>query len=494
VGTNSNVRKGTNVVAVELHQTSVFSSDTVFGMSLTTILPTPLRITNQPQSQVVSEGKPVTFTVGVEGPDPAYQWYQQLPAAGTPTKVGSNGPTYVIAYPRTSQSGLGVSLVCSNVLGAVTSDVAVLTVLKDVFPPGLISAIASDNLSNKVTVTFTEPLLSAAFLPGRGTTNVTNYIIRRLGTTNTVIVTNASHVGDTVTLTVGGPGWIWDQDYVLTVGHVADFRTNYMSPLSNQVAIAFPKLLVGWNGTSLGWDAVGASQQSPPIELATNWLQADFDDSGPLWMSVVGIAFAAPNTPVTLCANRGDTLDYASGAPRYFRTHFTAPANTGKGWIRLRYVIDDGAVFYLNGQETYRVNLPSGRIYPRTFALSSVTPNCAETNLALQGLRTGDNVLAVEVHNSSSPQDLDLYYGVELSATLLPDPIVIPPPRLAIVPAEGDRVRLDWPVDTGLDWMLEATTDITSGPWVPVATSPPFQTNVSPGLMQFFRLRVAESH
>lgn len=475
----TNLRRGDNVLAAELHQTSAVSADSAFGMSLTALIPTAIRITRQPQSQVVSAGQPVTFTVAVTGSSPSYRWFRQ------PSPVVLTTNQSVTISQATPAAAGDYYVVITNIFGAVTSEVAVLTVVTDVFPPGLLSAIAQDSgSSNTIVVTFTEPVDRTL-----GATNTTNYLIGLPGTANRVLVTEATYGGSTVTLTVDPANWIWGRDCLLEVTHVADLKTNYMSALSNQIAVAFPQLLLGWNGTSLCWDALGASLQIPPVNLPADWMLPETDDTSPLWFPVAGIAYADRDPVVTLCASRGEALDFASRVPRYFRSHLAPAAGLGQLRLRLRHAIDDGAVFYLNGQEIHRFNLPPGPVSTGTVALVNGAPVCQETNLLVQALPTGGNLLAVEVHNSSDAQDLDIYYGVELSAIWLPDPIVIPTPRLTIVPAEGGTVRLDWPADTGLDWTLETTTDLTSGSWVPVATSPPFQTDVAPGATQFYRLR-----
>jgi len=40
--------------------------------------------------------------------------------------------------------------------------------------------------------------------------------------------------------------------------------------------------------------------------------------------------------------------------------------------LKLRYLIDDGAVFYLNGQEIYRYNMPTGTITSTTQAPTNI--------------------------------------------------------------------------------------------------------------------------
>src|SRR5207302_1802709 len=104
----------------------------------------------------------------------------------------------------------------------------------------------------------------------------------------------------------------------------------------------------------------------------------------------------------------------------YFRTHFKFFGSLNGLALSLQTVIDDGAVFYLNGHELYRLGMPAGPI-------SYATVNGVRTIGSSPGLEgpfivpatylvPGDNVLAAEVHqwalNSS-----DIVFGLSLSTT-----------------------------------------------------------------------------
>jgi hypothetical protein len=58
------------------------------------------------------------------------------------------------------------------------------------------------------------------------------------------------------------------------------------------------------------------------------------------------------NTPLTLAGQR----------TYYFRTTFTVANLASFSALQLDHAIDDAAVFYLNGEEFYRFNLPEGTI------------------------------------------------------------------------------------------------------------------------------------
>jgi hypothetical protein len=46
----------------------------------------------------------------------------------------------------------------------------------------------------------------------------------------------------------------------------------------------------------------------------------------------------------------------------YFRTHFNYPNRLAEIGLRLRHVLDDGGVFYLNGVEGHRFGLAAGAL------------------------------------------------------------------------------------------------------------------------------------
>ena len=83
-------------------------------------------------------------------------------------------------------------------------------------------------------------------------------------------------------------------------------------------------------------------------------------------------------------------------------------------------LIDDGAVFHLNGTEVGRYNMPGGPVTSATLASSAV--NNATTfevlSLPSDSLVTGRNVLAVEVHQAA-PNDSDMAFDASLSSSVM---------------------------------------------------------------------------
>ena len=99
------------------------------------------------------------------------------------------------------------------------------------------------------------------------------------------------------------------------------------------------------------------------------------------------------------------------------------------GQLRLRHVIDDGAIFYLNGQEVDRFNMDAGPVNSLTTATESVN-NAVLSDFVLlptDDLVPGVNRFSVEVHQGT-PLSADVLFGVELSLVVEVSPARPPTP------------------------------------------------------------------
>jgi hypothetical protein len=151
--------------------------------------------------------------------------------------------------------------------------------------------------------------------------------------------------------------------------------------------------------------------------LGTAWRETNFSDarwpSGP---GLLGYETATLPEPI-----RTQFTPYnASIITYYFRAAFVAPTNGNITALQISHYIDDGAVFYLNGQELLRFNMPAGTVSYTTQASS------APTDASLQGpvtasaaaLQAGTNVLAVEVHQNGTTSS-DIVFGMALDALVV---------------------------------------------------------------------------
>ncbi|MBN2129269.1 MAG: lamin tail domain-containing protein [Sedimentisphaerales bacterium] len=144
-----------------------------------------------------------------------------------------------------------------------------------------------------------------------------------------------------------------------------------------------------------------------------SWHEPGYDDStwptGAAVLYVENSGLPGPkNTPLTL-----------GPVTFYFRTHFTLDAEPESiTQLEMTTLIDDGAVFYLNGQEVLRLGMPEGPVEPDTRADRGVSNAAYEGPFVLptNALLRGDNVIAVEVHQTSSTSS-DVVFGMQLDAT-----------------------------------------------------------------------------
>jgi hypothetical protein len=132
-------------------------------------------------------------------------------------------------------------------------------------------------------------------------------------------------------------------------------------------------------------------------DLGTDWREPGYSDSA--WPSGAG-AFAFNAGP--LPAPVGTALA-ASRATTYFRTSFAFSGAASNVTFDVRPLVDDGAVFYLNGAELHRQNMPAGPVAYSTAATGPVGDAAYAATIVVpaEKLVQGANVLAVEVHQAA---------------------------------------------------------------------------------------------
>ena len=202
----------------------------------------------------------------------------------------------------------------------------------------------------------------------------------------------------------------------------------------------------------------------------TNWAQPGYDDSG--WShGIARLGYGDLATATTVSFGPDPTNKFVT---TYFRRSFVVPWNAVITNLNFRLARAGGAAVWLNGQEVFRANLPDGPITGTNLALTAMTGYTTHifypTNLAVAGLPTGTNLVAVEIHQSSVTNSA-LGFDMELIGS----GSLVPPPTLSITPA-GNNVLLSWPVTNGNGFTLYSTTNLTSaGSWT--AMMPAAQTN-----------------
>ncbi|MHB9005888.1 MAG: lamin tail domain-containing protein [Limisphaerales bacterium] len=180
------------------------------------------------------------------------------------------------------------------------------------------------------------------------------------------------------------------------------------------------------NSRVANWSAVvGQSTNAPrnliPIEAtwrywqsaadpAAGWTNRVYNDAA--WPSGKALLYAE-DAPLPAAKNTPLTLGPMSF---YFRTTFQFDGNPEGASLQLSPVIDDGAVFYLNGKPILWLGMPENAIPARTDAATRTVSDAIFEGpfvIPVDNLRTGDNVLAVQLHQTN-PGSSDLVMGLSV--------------------------------------------------------------------------------
>ena len=155
------------------------------------------------------------------------------------------------------------------------------------------------------------------------------------------------------------------------------------------------------------------------IDLGTTWSSVTYNDaSWPSGNAILGYGTINAGTINT-------TLGYGGNSSNkyptyYFRKTFNYSTTGNETYYKVTALIDDGAIFYLNGVEVYRVNMPSGTVSYSTYAPAvGDESNYFTFNIPNTAIQNGSNIFAVEVHqHSASSSDIGLDVGLEAHFTI----------------------------------------------------------------------------
>jgi hypothetical protein len=184
-----------------------------------------------------------------------------------------------------------------------------------------------------------------------------------------------------------------------------------------------------------------------------------------------------------LTANDTNVLGFGNSeifVSAYFVRQVTLPALEANTAFAISFYIDDGAIFYLDGVEIGRYQMPAG---PVTFTTRSTGGNGeAVLRTHLFSASAGNHTLAVEVHQAGVSTS-DVVFGLEINKVTLPT-------KLAIANNQGTNI-VSWSTDNG--WGLNSSQNV-DGNYNPVAGNPVRSFRVPPAAQTnhtFYRLQYA---
>jgi hypothetical protein len=483
-----------NLLAVEVHQGSPFSTDTVFAMSLSARFPLAINILSQPESQALWENSNVVFRVEATGFPMFQQWQQD----GT-NIPGATASTYSI--PRVSARHEGAyRVVITNEYESVTSRVAILTVFTDREGPRLLAAVGNNIPagggspfgSNTINILLDEQVSATS------ARNANNYTLTRLGTTNSISILNALYstaLGVLLNVDAADPDWTPGGDYVLTVNNVADSQGNAIAP-GSQIAVAWGRT-TNLIAPDAVWDFHASAVFEPEV-FDEGWFACDYAPSF-WWAQGQGLFFGGV-IAAEPCLSLG-TLQTQTGyqpEPALYRTSFQWPADwPSSGILRIATAYDDGLVLYLDGKEIHRNNAGAAgsAIGLATKAPGSLSVCVTNLSVTVSNLNPGFHCLAAAVLQPNTPTSADSVFALRMDGTAYLTPALPeqPPPVLALTPLDMNSARLSW---TGGGYALESATNLNLGtasypfgPWQPVPNmSNPYTIGLDE-MQRFFRLK-----
>jgi hypothetical protein len=178
------------------------------------------------------------------------------------------------------------------------------------------------------------------------------------------------------------------------------------------------------------------------VHPGDGWTAAGFDDSG--WKEGQGELGYGDGDETTV-------LDYGPDANNkyityYFRKEIEIENLSPYSESLIRLMRDDGAVIYINGKEVLRVSMPEGDIGNETLAINyaggSDESTYFEYYIDSLYLKTGTNIIAVEIHQSGGTSS-DISFDLELagSFSIVGDTVMFEGSELSLSPIHSLKIE-----------------------------------------------------
>ncbi|MDB6058870.1 MAG: outer rane adhesin like protein [Verrucomicrobiales bacterium] len=213
-------------------------------------------VTLNPQSGTYGVGQKVTFTAAFSPFVNSYQWLSNGVII-----AGATGTNYTTGFVVTANNGDQYRLRALSALGNVETASAILTVSQDTNPPVIAAAQASP-LRDRITFTFSEPVLESY------ATNIANYSWVNAGVTNL-----SAKLLDPLTVELRASPFVGGSNYTVRVSNVRDASNLTIAP-NSPATVRFAQVTIAARYDAGNSTNTPAGPPDPTSTEGGNWVAA----------------------------------------------------------------------------------------------------------------------------------------------------------------------------------------------------------------------------
>ena len=213
------------------------------------------------------------------------------------------------------------------------------------------------------------------------------------------------------------------------------------------------------------------------VDLGQDWATSSHAVGADGWLSGQGVLGVENSSPVAELIQSGTDLTLGRRT-YYFETDFQFTGDPDAvSQLQLTHLVDDGAIFYLNGVEVSRFNFAEDEVVDANTLVDSekFVRNAALRSLLLDtsSLVTGTNRLSVEVHQVNDTSS-DIVFGAALESTTVIEPGISlaedPEEWIELHNKSGTAVDLsEWELGDGIEFTFAPGTVLGAGEYLVVA-------------------------
>ena len=198
----------------------------------------------------------------------------------------------------------------------------------------------------------------------------------------------------------------------------------------------------------------------------TNWKHPAFDDSNAtIWKSGDAELGAGDGPPSAENRPERTIINIGPAGARYqviyFRKKFNVTNPSQYEGLELEALVDDGAIFYLNGREVARLNMPGGAIgfaYTNLGAINEAAfVAVTDGRLLPSALVEGENTMCVQVHQTNATSS-DTSFDLRLKArkTVFTTPTFLAPGQQTVKARAFDSGTSTWSALSEVTYQVDA--------------------------------------